>query len=261
MRSFSNEITVDGADFVNVLSGVQRATPPQDSVQEFRVVNNSFGAEYGRAMGGIVNIVTKSGSNELHGSIYDYFQNSALDSRSLLQPAPLPHELRQNQFGATLGGPIAKDKTFFFMNYEGKRRGESPTYPPDLYNNITLIDAAKKLMGLAPEGCFAPLASCTGSNLGYLQGVLKTANDDYGFARLDHQINTNNRLALRYSVEDVRRPRSLRSRPVRGGHAELDRDAQPGQHRLGAICPAALQLPRSHGSAGLQHSERPGVGT
>src|SRR5271155_4117584 len=64
MRSFNNEITVDGADFVNVLTGVQRSTPPQESVQEFRVVNNSFGAEYGRALGGIVNIVTKSGGND-----------------------------------------------------------------------------------------------------------------------------------------------------------------------------------------------------
>ena len=105
MRSFSNEITVDGADFVNSVSGVQRATPPQDSVQEFRVVNNSFGAEYGRALGGIVNIVTKSGTNDFHGSVYDYLQNSATDARSLLQPAPLPHALRQNQFGGTLGGP------------------------------------------------------------------------------------------------------------------------------------------------------------
>ena len=126
MRSFSNEITVDGADFVNTISGVQRATPPQDSVQEFRVVNNSFGAEYGRALGGIVNIVTKSGTNSLHGSIYDYLQNSATDARSLLQPAPLPHALRQNQYGGTLGGPIRKDKMFFFMNYEGRRTGESP---------------------------------------------------------------------------------------------------------------------------------------
>ncbi len=133
MRSFSNEITVDGADFVNAASGVQRSTPPQESVQEFRVVNNSFGAEYGRALGGIVNIVTKSGTNDLHGSVYEYFQNSDLDSRSLLQkPEPqlqsvlLPHALRQNQFGGTLGGPIQKDKTFFFINYEGKRRAESP---------------------------------------------------------------------------------------------------------------------------------------
>src|SRR5215470_13457806 len=75
MRSFSNMITVDGADFVNAASGIQRSTPPQESVQEFRVVNNSFGSEYGRALGGIVNVVTRSGGNDWHGSIYDYYQD------------------------------------------------------------------------------------------------------------------------------------------------------------------------------------------
>ena len=76
-------------------------------MSEFRVVNNSFGSEYGRALGGIVNVVTKSGTNDLHGSIYDYLQNSAADSRSILQPRPALFLLRQNQFGGTLGGPIS----------------------------------------------------------------------------------------------------------------------------------------------------------
>jgi Carboxypeptidase regulatory-like domain/TonB dependent receptor len=229
MRSFSNEITVDGADFVNAASGIQRATPPQESVQEFRVVNNSFGAEYGRAVGGIVNIVTKSGSNDLHGSLYEYFQNSATDARSLLQPAPLPHFLRQNQFGGSLGGPIVKNKTFFFLNYEGKRSAQSPIYPPDLVNNIQLIDQAKALMGLAPEGCTSALNTCfpgfasAPSNItqpeafAFLQGFLKTGNDDFGFARLDHQLTTNNRLALRYNVEDIRALNELVGNTLDGG--------------------------------------------
>jgi outer membrane receptor protein involved in Fe transport len=188
MRSFSNEITVDGADFINSNTGVQRATPPQEAVQEFRVVNNSFGSEYGRALGGIVNVVTKSGTNELHGSVYDYLQNSSADARSLLQPAPDPHALRSNQFGGTFGGRIRKDKTFFFMNYEGQRRAESPILPPDLRTNIAAIDQAKAYLGLAPE------------NL----GTLKTKNNDYGFVRLDHQLTANQRLSLRYNVEDAR---------------------------------------------------------
>ncbi len=229
MRSFSNEITVDGADFVNAASGIQRATPPQDSVQEFRVVNNSFGAEYGRAVGGIVNIVTKSGTNSLHGSLYEYFQNSATDARSLLQPAPLPHALRQNQFGATLGGPVVKDKTFFFMNYEGKRSAQSPVYPPDLVNNILLIDQAKALMGLAPEGCVGALNSCfpgfagipanitQAQAFGFLNGFLKTGDDDFGFARIDHQLTKNNRLGLRYNVEDIRALNELVGNTLDGG--------------------------------------------
>src|SRR6202162_3926058 len=170
MRSFSNEITVDGADFVNSISGVQRSTPPQESAQEFRVVNNSFGAEYGRALGGIVNIVTKSGTNDFHGSLYDYLQNSATDARSLLQQ-PQFDAYRRGQFGATLGGPLRKDETFFFMNYDGQRLGESPTYPATLVGNLDTINAAKAAMNLPPE------------NL----NTLKTIDHDNGFARLDHQ--------------------------------------------------------------------------
>ena len=229
MRSFSNEITVDGADFVNSASGIQSATPPQESVQEFRVVNNSFGAEYGRAMGGIVNIVTKSGTNNMHGSIYEFFQSSAADARSPLQPSPLPHALRQNQFGAAVGGPIAKDKTFFFLNYEGKRSAQSPVYPPDLVNNILLIDQAKALMGLAPEGCTGAVTACLpnfannpanitqAQAFGFLQGFLKTGNDDFGFVRLDHQLTTNNRLAFRYNVEDIRSLGELVGNTLDGG--------------------------------------------
>jgi outer membrane receptor protein involved in Fe transport len=229
MRSFSNEITVDGADFVNSASGIQRATPPQDSVQEFRVVNNSFGAEYGRAVGGIVNIVTKSGTNNVHGSIYEYFQNSATDARSPLQPAPLPHALRQNQFGAAVGGPLVKNRTFYFLNYEGKRSAQSPVYPPDLVNNVLLIDQAKALMGLAPEGCIGAVNTCLpnfagnpanitqAQAFGFLQGFLKTGNDDFGFARLDHQLTTNNRLAFRYNVEDIRALGELVGNTLDGG--------------------------------------------
>jgi hypothetical protein len=229
MRSFSNMISVDGADFVNSASGIQRSTPPQEAVQEFRVVNNSFGAEYGRAVGGIVNIITKSGTNDLHGSIYEYFQNSATDARSLLQPAPLPHTLRQNQFGATLSGPLVKNRTFYFLNYEGKRRAESPVYPPDLVNNIQLIDQAKALMGLAPEGCVGALNTClpgfagNPANIsqdqafGFLKGFLKTGNDDFGFVRVDHQLTNNNRLAVRYNVEDIRALNELVGNTLDGG--------------------------------------------
>jgi outer membrane receptor protein involved in Fe transport len=229
MRSFSNEITVDGADFVNTASGIQRSTPPQESVQEFRVVNNSFGAEYGRAIGGIVNIVTKGGTNDFHGSAYEYFQNNALDSANLLQkPEPdlqsvaLPDTLQQNQFGGTIGGPIQKDKTFFFANYEGKRRAESPLFPPDLVNNLGVIDEAKALMGLAPEGCTLAggLPACQASGIsdqGFLQHFLKTANNDYGFLRVDHQFNPSNRLSVRYNAEDARDSGELVGQTLDGG--------------------------------------------
>jgi Carboxypeptidase regulatory-like domain len=232
MRSFSNEVTVDGADFINSASGIQRATPPQASVDEFRVVNNSFGVDYGRAIGGIVNIVTKSGTNDFHGSVYEYLQNGATDARPLLAPKAtattfaLPNTLRKNQFGVSLGGPIKKDKTFFFVNYEGNRSAQSPLLASDLVandalptGNLELIDLAKQQMGLAPEGCSAGLSVC-GSNLtpqqafSFLNGFTTNYNDDNGFLRIDQQVNANNRVAIRYNVEDVRASGELVGDPL-----------------------------------------------
>jgi len=185
-RDLNNAVTVDGADNINTANGSQRATPSQEAVSEFRVVNNSFGAEYGRALGGIVNIVTKSGTNDFHGSIYDYLQNNVTNAKSLLT-LPGFNTLRQNQFGATLGGPIRKDKTFFFVNYEGQRRAQSPTYPAVLASNLAAINALKTSLGIPPE------------NL----NVLKTADVDNGFIKVDHQFNNTNRLSVRYSIQDA----------------------------------------------------------
>jgi Carboxypeptidase regulatory-like domain len=195
MRDLSNAVTVDGADYINEATGSQRATPSQEAVSEFRVVNNSFGAEYGRALGGIVNVVTKSGTNDVHGSLYGYLSNKSGNSRSLLTAAPFD-AYRRGQFGGTLGGPIRKDKTFYFLNYEGQRLAQSPTYPFTLIgntalglpDNIPLVNAAKAALGLPAE------------NL----NILKTLDNDNGFARLDHQINNNNRIAMHYSVLDAR---------------------------------------------------------
>ncbi|MGH9676721.1 MAG: carboxypeptidase regulatory-like domain-containing protein, partial [Candidatus Acidiferrum sp.] len=199
-RDLSNNVTVDGADNINTSTGSQRATPSQEAVSEFRVVNNSFGADYGRSLGGIVNIVTKSGTNELHGSVYDYFQNNATNAKSILTQ-PGFDVLRQNQFGATLGGPLRKDKTFFFANYEGQRRAESPTYPALLVDNLAAINTLKQSLGIAPE------------NL----GILKTANVDNGFIKVDDQLNEKNRLSARYLIQDARDSNLLVGQTLDGG--------------------------------------------
>src|SRR6266852_7193817 len=200
-RDLNNAVTVDGADNIMAANGSQRATPSQEAVSEFRVVNNSFGAEYGRALGGIVNIVTKSGKNELHGSLYDYFQNNAFDARSLLQPKPQSDILRQNQFGGTLGGPIQKDRTFFFLNYECQRRAESPTYPDVLVSNLTTINQAKAYLGILPEDL----------------NILKTADTDNAIIKIDRDLNSNNRLSIRYNIEDGRDLNVLVGNTLDGG--------------------------------------------
>lgn len=206
MRDFSNIVTVDGADTINSVTSSQRATPSQEAVSEFRVVNNSFGADYGRALGGIVNIVTKSGTNDWHGSVYDYLQNDATNARSLLLPKPLPNTLRQNQFGVTLGGPIKKDKTFFFMNYEGQRRTEAPTFPATLRSDLPIINAAKR--ALLPN-----TVGGADENL----NVLKTADTDNGFIKFDHQLNDKHRLTVRYNVLDARDLNVLVGNTLDGG--------------------------------------------
>ncbi len=209
MRDLSNQIMVDGADTINTVTGSQRATPPQDSVSEFRVVSNSFGADYGRALGGVVNIVTRSGTNVLHGALYEYLENDTLNARSLLQPAPDPNTMRQNQFGASLGGPLVKNRTFFFANYEAQRRALAPTFPAELSANIGFFNAAKAALGLPAE------------NL----NVLQTGNRDSGFIKLDHEINDSHRLSIRYNVENGRSLNLLAGNTVDGGGVAAPSDA------------------------------------
>ena len=232
-RDLNNAVTVDGADNILAANGSQRATPSQEAVSEFRVVNSSFGAEYGRALGGIVNIVTKSGTNDLHGSVYDYLQNNATNARSLLT-LPGFNTLRQNQFGATLGGPLQKDKTFFFVNYEGQRRAQSPTYPGLLFapvdssvaslfpagaTNLQAINLVKQDMGIPAE------------NL----SVLKTADNDNGIIKVDHQINKDNRLSLRYSILDSRALNQMVGETLDGGGIGLPSAGRNGLARDQAI--------------------------
>src|SRR5690349_648954 len=119
-RSTSNNFMVDGVDNNNYFAGEATQLPSIDSIQEFEVQTNTFSAEYGRNSGSVVNLVTKSGTNALHGSAYEFFRNDALDARNFFSIAESP--LRLNQFGGTLGGPVLRNKTFFFLNYEGSRR-------------------------------------------------------------------------------------------------------------------------------------------
>lgn len=182
-----NFIAVDGADNMSTASAVQKSTPSEEAVREFVVINNTYGVEAGRANGGIVNIVTKSGTNELHGGVYEYFRNDALDATSILA-APGLDKLRQNQFGFTLGGPIKKDQTFFFANYEGQRRSENPFYNSIILQNLTAINTFKTALGLAPEQL----------------NVNRTSDYDNFIVKLDHSFTKNEYGFLRYFFNDGR---------------------------------------------------------
>src|SRR5512143_2202879 len=183
-----NFVAIDGADNISTASGIQKTTPSQEAVKEFRVINSEYSTEAGRAVGGIVNIITKSGTNQTHGSVYEFFRNDAMDATSPLA-SPGLNKLRQNQFGFTLGGPIRKDKTFYFGNYEGQRRRESPFYNSIILANLPDINRVKtQVFHLAPE------------NL----NVTRNSDYDNMLLKLDHTFNERHNMFVRYFFNDQR---------------------------------------------------------
>jgi hypothetical protein len=118
-RGRSNNFNVNGGDGNDLFVNSPAIQPTPDSIAEFRVLSNTFDAEYGRNSGAVINVVTKSGTNRLHGSVYEFLRNQAFNARGYLDPRR-PDD-KQNQFGGTFGGPIIKDRTFFFASYEGRR--------------------------------------------------------------------------------------------------------------------------------------------
>ena len=121
-RLIWGQVNVDGITMVNNRHNYINLYPSLDAIEEFKVQTGDYSAEYGGNAGTNVNIQIKSGGKQFHGSAFEFFRNEALDARNYFAPAPQPkNELRQNQFGGTLGGPIWRDKTFFFASYEGLR--------------------------------------------------------------------------------------------------------------------------------------------
>jgi outer membrane receptor protein involved in Fe transport len=118
-RGRSNNYMVNGGDGNDIFVNGPAIQPSPDAIEEFRVLTNTFDAEYGRNSGSIVNVVTKAGTNNIHGDAYEFFRNKVLNTKGFFDPY-VP-DYQQNQFGATLGGPIKKDKSFLFGSYEGNR--------------------------------------------------------------------------------------------------------------------------------------------
>ena len=150
MRDSMNSYWLDGLDDTSVGVGQYTVAPPLDSVQEFRMETGVYEAKFGAHAGAEVNMVTKSGTNEVHGSAYEYVRNTDFDARNFFDPSVAP--MHRNQFGATLGGPIAipeiydgRDHTFFFFAYEGTREHR------DFYDNFLVPSVADR------EGNFADL--------------------------------------------------------------------------------------------------------
>ncbi|HET6177497.1 MAG TPA: carboxypeptidase regulatory-like domain-containing protein [Candidatus Sulfotelmatobacter sp.] len=151
-RGRSNNFSVNGGDANDQFVNLPTVQPSPDSIQEFRVLTNTFDAEYGRNSGSVVNVVTKSGTNQLHGNVYEFFRNKVLNANAYCFSAdgcPKP-QFNQNQFGGTFGGPIVKDRTFFFTSYEGRRIRQGVQSPA-----VTVPTAAERPSESQPFGDFS----------------------------------------------------------------------------------------------------------
>ena len=130
---------VNGVSTNNQTFGSLVYEPPLDSIQEFKVDNSAFGAEHGHVSGAVVNLVTRSGTDQVRGDAFEFFRNDALDARNFFEfTTPDPHPFERNQFGGSLGGPIRLGRTFFFGAYEGFRQEQGVDM-----NSVVLSDAQR----------------------------------------------------------------------------------------------------------------------
>jgi hypothetical protein len=205
-----NSITIDGGEGNDAGGGV-RTTVSQEAVQEFQINRANYAAELGGARGGVVNIVTKSGGNNFHGSAFGFFRNEILDAGD---PFAIDNKLvrvkppaSRQQFGGSLGGPIVRDRTFFFAAYEQFRRRESASVP--VLTDLSIFQptvAQNAILNALPAAAAGPLrAALTApkSTVDLFQantGVFPFQTDDYKvLMRIDHRFNDANQLNVRYN--------------------------------------------------------------
>jgi outer membrane receptor protein involved in Fe transport len=244
-RGLGNQLTISGArpqqnnyvingismnDYTNGAPGsLQGGNLGVDAIQEFTVLTANYSAEYGRTSGGVISAITRSGTNSLHGSAYEFIRNSALDARNYFDLPVIP-PFRRNQFGASSGGYVQKDKTFWFGDFEGLRQALGlsqlvqvpsqaarngtlcstlPQAPPDCSQTmqVTVDPAVKPYLGFfpLPNGdllCTASPAPCAGGDIGNYQFSGKqNSSENFFTVRLDHTFSGKDNLFGTYSFD------------------------------------------------------------
>jgi hypothetical protein len=210
-----NGIEYTGASEINnTPGGASGQLLGVDAVREFNVVTDTYGAEYGKRPGAQVSIVTASGTNQLHGTVYEFLRNSDLDARNFFDQDSIP-QFQRNEFGGALGGPIRKDKLFLFGNYEGFRQhlglSDVTLVPDNAARQGLLPNPSGKLtpVGVAPTA--APLLSLwpvqNGPDLGGGVGEafshpLQTIREDFGTTRVDYNLSDRDSLFAVYTIDD-----------------------------------------------------------
>ncbi|MEQ1884951.1 MAG: TonB-dependent receptor [Bryobacteraceae bacterium] len=186
-RNFSNSFVVDGLSANDDAAGLSGIFYGMDAIQTVQVITSGAQAELGRALGGYVNVLTKSGTNNLHADLYGYFRNQRFNAANPLSNAKLP--VTQAQYGASLGGPLSKDRTFYFTNFEQRHLNQSglTTISPA---NVAAVNAR-----LTAVGYQGPLVAT-----GVYSAPVHTTNF---IAKVDHQISQGNQFNVRYSLYNV----------------------------------------------------------
>jgi hypothetical protein len=196
-----NGIEYTGASEIDVTPG---GTSGQllgvDAVREFNVVSDTYGAEYGKRTGAQISIDTESGSNNLHGSVFEFLRNSALDARNYFDQGNIPN-FQRNQFGGSLGGPLVKNKLLLFGNYEGFRQNlglSDVTYVPDNATRAAAVPSVQPLLALWPVQDVE-----VGGGIGKaFSHPLQHIREDFGTTRLDYNISTRDTGSAIYTIDD-----------------------------------------------------------
>lgn len=178
-----------------------------EGVREFAVVKDAYGAEYGKRPGAQITIVTASGTNQLHGSVYEFLRNSALDGRNFFDHGPIP-QFQRNMFGSSLGGPIRRDKSFLFLNYEGFRQNlrlSDLSLVPDEASRAAAVPSIQPLLSLWPAANGPELLTSTGASSGIAESFsnpLQQIREDFGTARFDQTFTGKDSMSAIYTADD-----------------------------------------------------------
>jgi hypothetical protein len=213
LHSVHNQFSIDGIDASRVdqpymANGYERGarllTGSLETVAEFKVQTSGYQAQYGRAAGSEVNIVTKSGSNKIHGELYDYFRNDALDAQNFF--ATSKPEFRFNDFGANIAGPIRHDKTFYFVNYEGSRQLVGITANGTVPSALLISEVQATSPQLQPILDQMPAGTSATSNPlidNYTTNKVSNVREDTGSARVDQIFTEKDSAFARLNINDT----------------------------------------------------------
>ncbi|MBI3939642.1 MAG: TonB-dependent receptor [Acidobacteria bacterium] len=223
-RPSSNRILMDGAELndANNIGNVASGGLGVEAIREFSVMTSAYSAEIGKRPGGVINVATLSGTNGLHGSVFEFHRNDNLDARNFFDPGTVP-EFKRHNFGFALGGPVVKDRTFFFGNYEGLRQGLGATaiaIVPDEnarkgllpdprtggLRQVLIADVVKPYLALFPSPNGRVFGDATAE---FISHPVLTEDQDFALVKIDHQFSAADSIFATYRILDTNRETPL----------------------------------------------------